>query len=197
MDSNDKTGGNANQVGRRIREIRERHKLSVQELADASGTRPDLIEALEAGDRVPSLAPLMAIARALGVRLGSFLDDQAKVEPVIHRAGHSSTDEHFTGSNLGENRAELDFHALAANKNDRHMEPFLITVEPPAGTPVLSSHEGEEFVYVLSGGIEIVYGKDTFRLGAGDSIYYDSIVPHHLHGAETGAQILAVVYTPV
>ena len=199
MESHANTSGNphANRVGQRIREIRERHKLSIEELANASKTRPALIERLEAGDLVPSLAPLMAIARALGVRLGSFLDDQATTDPVVHRAGHSAGGEHFTGSNLGENRAELDFHALAANKNDRHMEPFLITVEPPAGAPVLSSHEGEEFIYVLSGGIEVVYGKDAFRLGAGDSIYYDSIVPHHLHGGEKGATILAVIYTPI
>jgi quercetin dioxygenase-like cupin family protein len=77
------------------------------------------------------------------------------------------------------------------------MEPFLIDVKPHAGAPVLSTHEGEEFIFVLDGEIEVSYGTETHRLGAGDSIYYDSIVPHHLHAAgEKDAKILAVVYAP-
>ena len=75
----------------------------------------------------------------------------------------------------------------------------MIAVKPgDASTHALSSHEGEEFVYVLDGAIEIEYGKDLHVLQPGDSIYYDSIVPHQLraHG-DTPARILAVVYTPV
>ena len=56
---------------------------------------------------------------------------------------------------------------------------------------------GEEFIYVLRGRMEISYGKNTYLLEEGDSIYYDSIVPHHVHGYQgEAAQILAVVYTP-
>ena len=62
----------------------------------------------------------------------------------------------------------------------------------------LSAHEGEEFIMVLKGELEISYGKSNYRLKEGDTIYYDSIVPHHVHTAEgQAAQILAVVYTPV
>jgi quercetin dioxygenase-like cupin family protein len=70
-------------------------------------------------------------------------------------------------------------------------------VSPATGGHALSTHEGEEFVFVLSGEIEIEYGKDLHVLGAGDSIYYDSIVPHQLraHGGSS-ARILAVVYQP-
>ena len=61
----------------------------------------------------------------------------------------------------------------------------------------LSTHEGEEFIYVLEGEVEIKYGKETYQLKAGDSIYYESIVAHHVHsfGSEK-AKILAIVYTP-
>ncbi len=78
------------------------------------------------------------------------------------------------------------------------MEPFLIDVKPSSGdSPTLSGHEGEEFIYVLSGGIQINYGKTTYDLKEGESIYYDSIVPHDVHAkGETAAKILAVVYTP-
>jgi len=78
------------------------------------------------------------------------------------------------------------------------MEPFIVGINPSADTNfVQSSHEGEEFIYVLSGNIEIRYGKDVYTLAEGDSIYYDSVVDHHVHAAdESPAKILAVVYAP-
>ena len=61
--------------------------------------------------------------------------------------------------------------------------------------PILN--EGEEFIYVLEGEIEVIYGKDSFIIGPGDTIFYDSAVPHHLHAStKDDAKILAVLYTP-
>ena len=191
----------ANIVGQRIKSIRETRQMSIEDLAAAlpgeKSVNMRLVESLERGDLVPSLTPLLQIARALGVRLGSFLDDQTGHAVVLTKAKEVKETNRFVGSNLGAGKAELAFHSLAANKNDRHMEPFLIDVKPHDGETVLSTHEGEEFIYVLEGGIELAYGKEKYVLAAGDSIYYDSIVPHHLHaaGAE-GARILAVVYAP-
>jgi quercetin dioxygenase-like cupin family protein len=78
------------------------------------------------------------------------------------------------------------------------MEPFLIDIESESdcGYP-LSTHEGEEFLYVLDGVIEIYYGKEKYVVREGESIYYDSIVEHNVHAAGgSRARILAVVYTP-
>ena len=79
------------------------------------------------------------------------------------------------------------------------MEPFLIDVAPSEDGVdfVLSTHEGEEFIYVLEGILEINYGKNTYILEEGDSIYYDSIVPHQVraHNGQN-AKFLACVYTP-
>ena len=61
----------------------------------------------------------------------------------------------------------------------------------------LSSHEGEEFIYVMKGEIEVLYGQETYLVSEGDSIYYDSVVPHDLHAFGDEAKILAVVYTPI
>ncbi len=80
------------------------------------------------------------------------------------------------------------------------MEPFIIRIDPKKEEVdfVLSSHEGEEFIYCLEGVLEITYGNEVYVLEEGDSIYYDSIVVHHVHAAdEQGAKILAVVYTPI
>ncbi len=192
---------NANIVAQRITTIREKRQMSIADLAAAIPGDPagnaKLIESLEQGKLVPSLTPLLQIARALGVRLGSFLDDQVGSALVLTKSADMEETSRFVGSNLGAERAELAFHSLAANKADRHMEPFLIDVKPHVGEPVLSTHEGEEFIFVLDGEIEVSYGKERHRLGKGDAIYYDSIVPHHLHAAGSAdAKILAVVYAP-
>jgi quercetin dioxygenase-like cupin family protein len=78
------------------------------------------------------------------------------------------------------------------------MEPFLIDIEPSNGADfILSTHEGEEFIYVLAGTVEINYGKHDYILEEGDSIYYDSIVAHHVHASNgSRARILGVIYTP-
>ena len=191
----------ANIVGHRIKTIREKRQMTIEDLAAAipgdAAANVKLVESLERGDLVPSLTPLLQIARALGVRLGSFLDDQTGNAIVMTKSRDVAETSRFVGSNLGEQQAELAFHSLAANKADRHMEPFLIDVQPHHGEAVLSTHEGEEFIFVLDGEIEIAYGRETYRIAAGDSIYYDSIVPHPLHAAGNApAKILAVVHAP-
>jgi len=100
----------------------------------------------------------------------------------------------FTGGN----KNGLLFHALSVNKADRSMDPFIVEVLPDTKEKYeLSSHEGEEFIYVLEGAIEVAYGKKLFTVNQGQSIYYDSIVPHHLHAAAgSSAKILAVIYSP-
>ena len=79
------------------------------------------------------------------------------------------------------------------------MEPFIIDIDANEENQfTLSAHEGEEFIMVLKGVLEINYGKSTYALEEGDTIYYDSIVPHHVHAFEgQEARILAVIYTPI
>jgi len=188
-----------NSVGEKIRQFREDRDMTVEELANESQSNVELIEKLEAGELIPSLTPLLKIARALGVRLGTFLDDTPQKGPRINRNGETKNVVRFSGKCASCEESALDFCSLAADKQDRHMEPFIIDVHPckDVNEPVLSSHEGEEFIYVLEGDIEVSYGKDKHTLTKGDSIYYASIGPHDLHAAGKEAKILAVVYTPL
>ncbi|MDO4575626.1 MAG: cupin domain-containing protein [Planctomycetia bacterium] len=194
-----------NPVGEKIRIQRERLELSLEELAEQSHCSVDLLKRLEAGALVPSLSPLLNIARALGIRLGTFLDDMEQNGPVIHRAatpnGMDNSVIRFSGETAETQKpgsaSALEFLPLAADKKERHMEPFLIDVHSVENAHPVSSHEGEEFLFVISGTLEVQYGSTAYQLGAGDSIYYDSIVPHHVHAAPgCEAKILAVVYTP-
>ena len=186
-------------VGSKIKGIRVSKNISVEELSERSGLSAEQISSLETDDFLPSLGPLIKIARALGVRLGTFLDDSDELGPVVSRAADREQAHAISFSNgATEARRNMDYHSLARQKAGRHMEPFIIDIQPSEEkTFQLSAHEGEEFIYVLEGELEVDYGKETYHLSQGDSIYYDSIVKHHVHGVVgQPARILALVYIP-
>lgn len=185
-------------VGKRIKSLRESQSIGLEEMVERTGLDVEQITRIENDKELPSLAPLIKIARALGVRPGTFLDDRDATGPVISRKNNRKEGLSFS-TNQTVSRTHMDYYSLSADKSGRHMEPFVILVAPrEEGDFQLSSHEGEEFIFCLDGAIEVTYGEDSHVLEEGDSIYYDSIVAHHVHAADArGAKILAVVYTPI
>ncbi len=191
--------GNNKVIGAKIRSIRESKQLTIPEVAKRSGLSTEQVERIENNVDFPSLAPLIKIARVLGVRLGTFLDDQSELGPVICRKKDSTEENSISFSNNATvSHKHMEYHSLSQDKSGRHMEPFLIDIAPSKKADfILSTHEGEEFIYVLQGIVEINYGKNVYILEEGDSIYYDSIVAHHVHAANgSPARILGVIYTP-
>jgi len=183
-------------INQRILSFMEKRGMDITALSEAASLDPQFIKTMLEEDAYPPLGPLMKIARALGVRLGTFLDDQDSSDPYIVRkaereGGFSVLD--------GTNKAPaLNFYALGKGKSDRHMEPFFVEILPEsAKQKTLSSHEGEEFIIVVSGLVEVIYGNETYELKPGDSIYYNSVVPHYVSCVgEEKAEIHAVVYIP-
>ena len=190
---------NYSALGSKIKGIRESKNLSVEEIAESSGLTVDQINSIENDENLPSLGPLIKIARARGVRLGTVMDDNDALGPVVCRAKDREKDSSISFSNGAvDARKHMEYHPLAQQKAGRHMEPFIIDINPEDKPDFkLSAHEGEEFIYVMNGEVEIEYGKEKYTLQEGDSIFYDSIVKHHVHGAPgKSAKILAVVYIP-
>ncbi|MBA4357530.1 MAG: XRE family transcriptional regulator [Humidesulfovibrio sp.] len=183
-------------VGERIRAFREKQSLSLADLAGRTGLEESFLSAVESEDRYPSLGPLLKIARALGLRLGTFLDDQVSRDPLIVRLGERSQE--LAMHQSGDKPASHSYFSLGRGKTDRHMEPFFIEINPePEADKTLSSHEGEEFIVVVAGTVQLVYGRETSVLEPGDSIYFNSVVPHNVSAAGTGkASIYAVLYFP-
>lgn len=185
-------------IGSRIRAFRTARGLSPAELARTSGLTEEFLVSLENGGVYPAIGPLHKLARALDLRLGTFLDDQVSNDPIITRA-----DRH-PGGDPALHRGcmpapSYSYHALGKGKSDRNMEPLLITIQPPPPgkerTP--SSHQGEEFIYVLEGLLIVEYGPERHELRPGDTIYYNSIVPHSVFaGGGKPVRILAVTYNP-
>ena len=186
-------------VGSKIKGLRESKNLSIEEIAESSGLSVEQINSIENDPNLPSLGPRIKIARALGVRLGTFMDDNDALGPVVCRAADRERNSSISFSNgAADARKHMEYHPLAQQKAGRHMEPFVIDINPEDNPEFkLSAHEGEEFIYVMNGEVEIEYGKEKYLLKEGDSIFYDSIVKHHVHGAPgKSAKILAVVYIP-
>ncbi|MCH4184366.1 MAG: cupin domain-containing protein [Eggerthellaceae bacterium] len=188
-----------NKLGSKIKTLREALHLSQKELADRCDCEVSVISGLEDGALPPSLAPLIKITRALGVRLGTLMDDDENLGPVYIDASQMEEVTRLKSLETNSDAGDLSYFSLAADRPSRHMDPFVITVTPSGETThELVGHEGEEWLYGLEGNIEIEYGKELYVLHPGESIYYDSIVPHQVRAYDDqNAKFLAVVYTPI
>lgn len=183
-------------LGSRIRSFREERNISLETLAETTGLTVAFLTSLEQDDLYPTIGPLQKVARALGVRLGTFMDDEITRDPIISRIGERSAD---LAMHKGQNsHASYVYHSLGKGKSDRNMEPFHIEITPdPADDRKTSSHQGEEFILVIKGSLLVVYGRESYTLTRGDTIYYNAIVPHYVGACgNEPVEILAVVYNP-
>ncbi|MCB2225856.1 MAG: cupin domain-containing protein [Desulfarculaceae bacterium] len=183
-------------LGARIASFRQSNDISLRQMAERTGLEESFLRAVEEQDLYPSLGPLLKIARALGVRLGTFLDDKVSRDPLIVRL--SEREQELVTHRGDQGPVDTVFYSLGRGKTDRHMEPFFVEIGPASGEPAkLSSHEGEEFIVVTQGRVELTYGRETTVLEPGDSMYYNSVVPHHLTALDgEKASIYAVLYFP-
>jgi transcriptional regulator with XRE-family HTH domain len=186
-------------LGDRIRTYRERQELSREELSRRTGLSLEFLTALEEEDVTPSIGPLLKIALALGQRLGTFMDDAVDSDICLTCCAERGADDAVLRKARGK-RASYKYHSLGAAKTDRHMEPFFIEIYPDeeaSAEKPLSSHEGEEFIVVVSGELEVIVGPDHYVLAAGDSVYFNSVVPHYVGcGNAPKTDIYAVLYIP-
>ena len=180
-------------VGMRIRTFREKLDMSVYDLAQKSGIDEKIVNAIEKGEVLPALGVLTKLSRALGQRLGTFMDDQFKPDPIITRAQEI---EAAKVAGEGTNALGYASHSLALGKPDRHMDPFRIEFASD-GVEAASSHEGEELIICIAGEVELAYGQEKIVLKPGDTAYYNSVVSHGLRAVGgKPASIYGIVFMP-
>ena len=182
-------------VGARVKKFREAQDLSRETLSENTGLSVEFLKILEEESVYPSIGPLQKIARALNIRLGTFMDDVTCQDPIITRKDARDADLTMHHS---AKRTSYKYFSLARGKVDRNMEPFFIEVLPtPDEEHKLSSHQGEEFIIVHSGKLHVIYGNKDEILEPGDSVYYNSIVPHYVGAAgNEPCTIYAIFYHP-
>jgi transcriptional regulator with XRE-family HTH domain len=182
-------------VGERIRELRETKGLSLREVADLTGFSTALLSQMENHLISPSLGTLIKLSKALEVNLGYFFGEGPGEPYAIVRRDERKKVSRFASKNGV--KYGYSYESLGFEKKDRHMEPFLVTLEPATiKSAKTSTHEGEEFIFVLEGEMEVTLGNHTDILYPGDSIYYDSTIPHRVQcRKDKETRILAVLYT--
>ena len=175
-------------IALRIRDLRDIAGLSAEQVAETTGISLAEYEAYETGTRDFSFSHLFNIAEALGVDISDLLTGES---PKLH--GYVLT---RAGQGLKFNRREqYVYHHLAYNFQGKLAEPFIVTVaeDAPGTEKQAHSHEGQEFDYVLEGTLKIVLGGNELYLKAGDSLYYNSALPHAMYAPEGDCQFIAVV----
>ncbi len=133
------TAQDANKLGKKITTLREAHHLSVQDLADRCSCDVEVIEGLEGGELPPSLAPLIKITRALGVRLGTLMDDDESFGPAYISTEQMEEVTRLKSLQTCSDAGDLSYFSLAAGRPSRHMDPFIITVTPSGEMDTSSS----------------------------------------------------------
>lgn len=183
-------------VGEKIKRLREEKGMSLPELAEKSGFSSALLSQIENHMISPPLGTLIRLGQAMDVSIGYFFEDKSEAPFVIVRASerkHVSRVASKEGVKFG-----YSYESLAQDKKNRYMEPFLVTLEPATKKDRNAySHEGEEFIFVLEGEMEVTLEDHTDILKPGDCIYFDSKLRHRVEClGDKETRILAVIHAP-
>jgi len=153
--------------GQRFRRLRARRGLSLAQVAKATGVSVGFLSALERGQMRSSVATLRRIARFYGTNILSLFETGGD-NPRLVRPSERK---------ILETTPDVRMELLAWGNTA--MEPHLFRIKPGGGSGESYSHEGEEFLHVLRGDFEIWLNKgEHYRLKPGDSLYFESSIPH-------------------
>jgi transcriptional regulator with XRE-family HTH domain len=180
-------------VGDSVRGIRENKGLSLSDISRRTGLEIKLLSEIEEGKVAPPLGTIIKLAKALDKKMGYFISGTEEFPYTIVRKNEGKFISRFDSKKT--DTYGYEYMSLAPYKMNRFMEPFLVTLEPTDIEEERSTHDGQEFIYVLEGTMEVRLGDEIHLLEPGDAIYYDSTVPHLVkcHGDRT-TKILAVLH---
>ena len=173
--------------GERIRSAREWKGFTLDEVALKTGIERPLLEKVEEGRALLPLGLLVRVVKVLSLRLADVISRGEEPFTIVR------SNERKSFQRFGDPEGGYEYESLAPKKKGKTMEPFVVTLYPMENLEA-SSHEGQEFLYVLEGQISVVLeGKQTV-LDPGDAIFYDSQDTHlvRAHG-DTPARIVAVL----
>jgi len=175
-------------VGQRLRELRNERKLSIRVLAERSGLNVNTFSLIENGKTSPSVSTLQQIAATLEVPITAFFETDLPKNSIAHITAHNRPRAAFAHGVLED---------LGAGLTNRTVEPFVVTLEPHAGsgdTPIV--HTGSEFVFCLQGCMTYRVEDQTFVLEPGDSLLFESYLPHRWQNDEAQPAQAILVLCP-
>jgi len=179
------------EIGARIRTIREEKGLSLDELSNMTGFAVDLLANIEQNQVQPQLGTIIKLSKALDSAFGRLVSGVGDRLYSVTRKGEQKIVSRST-SDKGQKQVYV-YRSLAPEVQGRHMEALIVQLEENPDQE-MSIHDGEEFIYVLDGVVQLKIGEDSFDLEPGDSVYYLSTTPHLIAAKSGQATILAVLY---
>lgn len=176
------------EVGSRIRKIRLQQGRTIQEVADASQCSKALLSKIETGKVIPALATLSKISKSLNVKVSALMEDGENEEAALTNSIYD-TPEAFVSTNKG-----YSIFAFAPHFINKKMQPVMVRSKKGEVRAHSFSHDGEEFIFVLKGEVQIHVGNKAYRLKEGESIYFESVNEHGVLPLTDEAYYLDILY---
>ncbi|MBP0589736.1 cupin domain-containing protein [Paraburkholderia sp. LEh10] len=175
------------ELGSKIRALRQRLKRTLDETATAAGISKPFLSQVERGLASPSITSLAGIANALGVKVQYFVDTPSE-ERSVCRANELKFFGFADSANL--------FARMTNLSGGRQLEAILVRMPPGQKRSEVTTHAGEEFIYVIEGQMSLTLEGKTFVLRAGDSAHYESTLPHSWANTARKESVVVWVGTP-
>jgi quercetin dioxygenase-like cupin family protein len=172
-------------IGQKIKSVRTGKKIKLDQLANETGFSIDYLKDIESGKAIPPVGALLQISRALKIDSGALLKEQeSRLQNRIK--AHTKRTENYA------------YTTLTPGAENKHLKAFLVTIEPRQNHKGVGyHHEGEEFIYVLGGKIEVTVGEHVNLLETADSLHFNSGIHHQLKNiSDETAELLVVIYSP-
>ena len=163
------------ELAQRIKAQRREQNLTLEQVASRTGLTRSVLSKVENFRVTPSLPALGKIAMALGTSVSDLtagLDKRPQL--VIVRKDEGIKVER------DKPESQIIYESLAHDRYNKSMEPILLGIPPGTARKSALKHEGEEFMYVVSGSVDLEYGDEIHKLKVGDSAYFDGQVEHRL-----------------
>ena len=173
--------------GRRIKKMREDHKMSVVDLAEKTGQPPEFIEQVESDSLTPPVSFLLQLSQALQIDPSSFLTEQEKIQIDGKRQeGYAKRTQNYS------------YRTLTPGAADKHLRAFMVSIEPREYHKMVEyKHPGEEFIFVFKGELELTLGSKVFHLKQGETMHFESETKHKLRNlSEDKCELIVTLYTP-
>lgn len=186
-DKNNRVDETTVNVAQQIRMLRERRNLSQRALAEASGLSRNTLSLLERGQTSPTVSTLKRIATALGVDLNAFFNPFEQLN-IVHVKSDKRLHLQLSHGSMAD---------LGVGMVDRLVTPLVLQLDPGARSGPPLSHDGQDFIYCLSGEVLYTVNSQAFVLEPGDSLFFDGHLPHGFQsiGPEI-TKVLIVLSTP-
>ena len=182
-------------IGRQVRELRKRQRMTGAELAGQAGLSVGMLSKIENGVITPSLNTLQTLARALRVPLVQLFTGYEEIRGAMHVKGGQGVEIERAGTRAG-HQYQLLGH-IGSNDSGVVIEPYLIRLGSESDRFPTFQHEGLEFLYMLEGVVDYRHADQLYRLEPGDALLFDADAPHGPEGLETlPAQYLSIIVYP-